>query len=287
MSHFTVLVIGPNPEEQLAPFDENICVEPYPEYQDEDSMRRMLSHYHIDTIGDITPEMAKDWWGTDNWGINEQGVYRMSTDNPNSKWDWYELGGRWTGAFKLKPNHFGKLGKPGAFGNEPREADTVDQAPKGSIDFEKMRMQAKAHAIQTYDLLERVTAGLPLPESWDAMREANPDIGQARKAYHAQPWIKAVTEVEELDTGIFGGPAEKVYCALEENGRNKYITRAMDSVIDAYAIVKDGQWQGRGEMSWFGVSSNDQDEDTWNAKLWEIVNTLPDDTVLSLYDCHI
>lgn len=77
MSHFTVLVIGKNPEKQLEKYDENLDV---PEYK------------------------------------NKEG--EMTTYNPDSKWDWYELGGRWTGYFKTK-NGEGKLGNPGVFKNLP------------------------------------------------------------------------------------------------------------------------------------------------------------------------
>jgi hypothetical protein len=35
-------------------------------------------------------------------GIDDTGVYAMSTYNPESKWDWWTLGGRWAGSFTRK-----------------------------------------------------------------------------------------------------------------------------------------------------------------------------------------
>ena len=49
--------------------------------------------------------------------------------NPNSKWDWYTLGGRWSGMIKLKKGKMGKQGNAGVFDNQVG----IDQAKKGDI----------------------------------------------------------------------------------------------------------------------------------------------------------
>lgn len=64
------------------------------------------------------------------------GTYK-SQYNPNSKWDWYETGGRWTGYFKLKDGAEGKLGRPGVFDNKAK-VNSADIARVKDIDFEKM-----------------------------------------------------------------------------------------------------------------------------------------------------
>lgn len=46
MSHFAVVVIGKNPEEQLAPYNENIKVSPYKDSDvDEDEKQRFIDTY--------------------------------------------------------------------------------------------------------------------------------------------------------------------------------------------------------------------------------------------------
>jgi hypothetical protein len=52
-------------------------------------------------------------------------------------------------------------------------------------------------------------------------------------------------------------------------------------------VVKDGQWYERGKMGWFGMSSGDMDEDQWRAQVLELVEGLPDDTLLTMVDAHI
>jgi len=60
-------------------------------------------------------------------------VQVINRTNPDSKWDWHSLGGRWRGYFKLKPGRKGTLGNPGVSKNKLKY--DVDQALKGDIDF--------------------------------------------------------------------------------------------------------------------------------------------------------
>jgi hypothetical protein len=46
-------------------------------------------------------------WNGNSWRKNEEGVWcGYSTYNPDSKWDWYELGGRWANSIKTKSGEF-------------------------------------------------------------------------------------------------------------------------------------------------------------------------------------
>lgn len=138
MSHYAVLVIGDYPEEQLEKYDENIAVEPYCAGEvSEREKKRMIDFYSTKKQKKYTSfeecylENGEDWDG--NVCRLEDGVWmRYSTYNPDSKWDWYVLGGRWSGEFiKLKENGSGTIGVSGAFGNRTG----VDQAYKRDIDF--------------------------------------------------------------------------------------------------------------------------------------------------------
>lgn len=87
MSHFSVLVIGENIKEQLAPYQENNM---------DDAPKEYLKYYgtSIET-GDSkyyeTEEEARNALGSD---FDEEESY---WENPNAKWDWWVTGGRWSG----------------------------------------------------------------------------------------------------------------------------------------------------------------------------------------------
>ena len=97
--------------------------------------------------------------------------------NPDKKWDWYELGGRWEGMLKLKDDrkHRGRRGRPGLQRMDPDykapEAGYVDQCRKGDIDVEAMRYEAGAKAAEEYGHFARVTEGLPAPATWPEMQK--------------------------------------------------------------------------------------------------------------------
>ena len=109
MSHFTVLVVGQNVKEQLAPFDENIEM---PLYEDgilsESEKKDMMEYYakhertSFHSFEECYERFGEDW--NDNmWKRDTEGVWhRYSTYNPNSKWDGYMIGGRWNNGLELK-----------------------------------------------------------------------------------------------------------------------------------------------------------------------------------------
>lgn len=135
MSHFAVYVFtkenGRSVDELLAPYNENIVYAPYVEYTKQqaiEKVRKDIEDYknglyaeyladpaaykekcsnakHIDYLENEFPkklnwtddecyEYQKEWFEDDM--IDEDGNL-LSTYNPNSKWDWYEIGGRWNG----------------------------------------------------------------------------------------------------------------------------------------------------------------------------------------------
>lgn len=55
-----------------------------------------------------------------------------------------------------------------------------------------------------------------------------------------------------------------------------------------YAIVTpDGEWIERGQMGWWGMSSNDIPMDEWENKFKEYIKSLDKNLILTQVDCHI
>ena len=117
MSHYAVLHIGNRSmlEIDLAPFDENIEVEPYvDETKDEIVANRRATlkqalnlyeeHHHIsaERAAELEAELklsdeelySKCIYSDDT--LTPEG-HRLSTYNPDSRWDYYRIGGRWSG----------------------------------------------------------------------------------------------------------------------------------------------------------------------------------------------
>lgn len=94
--HFTVLVIGDDYEGTLSRYNEN---NPETEYDTKEGIiKRLREEKCSDETDEEIWEEYTDYYG-DN--VDEDGLYPYPIVTPF--WDWYEVGGRWSGLIKLKP----------------------------------------------------------------------------------------------------------------------------------------------------------------------------------------
>ena len=362
MSYFSVLVIGPNIEEQLAPYHEFECTGKNDQYiKDTDITNDVRKAYDgstrtrfkdpagehhcpyqarfavkgegvfaptsypcpegwekteiptkelqsfLEYIEDSESKKpvpfgtSPDLGGDHKYGyvlLNDKGEVEkvINRTNPNAKWDYWREGGRWAGHFLLKapaeirPNYswewtFNADTEP----LDPRMGDNrrADKALKGEVDWEAMMAEAGYKAAKNYDLAMSIFDHLPECKSWEEIRsEHEGDIEAARSAYHDQPRCKALDDERKKDFRNFplGWDASPDDFALS---RERYIENARNRSITTFAIVKDGQWQEKGQMGWFGISTNEKDQETWNSMFAKIIMELPEDTLLTVVDCHI
>jgi hypothetical protein len=101
MSHFTVLVIGDDVEEQLQPFHEYECTGIEDEHVMfvEQNMEEAKTEFEKRKENyDSFEEFMKEWYCAEK---NEEGKWGTIT-NPNAKWDWWTIGGRWSGFLRRK-----------------------------------------------------------------------------------------------------------------------------------------------------------------------------------------
>jgi hypothetical protein len=200
-----------------------------------------------------------------------------STRNPKSKWDWYELGGRWTGFLKLKEGERGETGKQGLM-TSPAKQGYADSALLGDIDIDGMVAEAMEDATKRWRKAHALINGEPY-KKWDEVKELYPIVSEARDFYNSQPPVKRFNESREF--GFFSSP-EDFDISLSD-----YATKAGNSAISTFAVIKNGEWYEKGEMGWWGMVHNESDQDQWDAKIAELIKGLPDDTLISIYDCHI
>lgn len=311
MSHFSVLVIGEDVEGQLQPYHEFECTgtddeyvldidmtdEWRAEYEDTEPHHRAVgadedAEYtlsHKEKYGDFET-FLREWHGIklDGEYSVKQGDRYYDRTNPNCKWDWYVIGGRWRGYFKMKDGldlSAAELGESGTFGNEPKH--DADRIRKGDIDFDGMRNEAEEKARDTYQSMEEATKDIETPgmcwkEFCDKMGEDA--IETARSFFNAHPWVKAIHSSSLGDGYMMGCPVER-FC-VNNGGKETFLKRARDGAISTFAVVKDGKWYAQGDMGWWASVSNEKEDGVWEKEFAKLLDDISDDTMLTLVDCH-
>jgi len=369
MSHFTVLVIGPEPEKQLQPYHEFACTGTVDEYvltidrtadvrkEYKEKTKRIVElpggeqvcAYDDRFYREATPEEKEKHgsligsgggggvsWSSRDWGdgrgyrgkihdtslhagvektvpycerhtlreyvqyayeyaeirsglqpdirgshkygwveIDADGevVAVMGRDNPNHKWDWYLLGGRWTGFFPLKSHTSGSRGKPGLM-TKHAPTGTADQCLWGDVDVDKARTKAEKEARAAFGKWRLVFEEHGRPISWsEAIDRHDKDYTAAREFYRAQPAITNRKHGMRCPVDVFG---------FDEAA---YVAKRRDAALSPFAVVRDGKWFAKGDMGWWAAVSNDKGA-AWDVQLAEMFSTLGPDTMVSLYDCH-
>ena len=230
MSHFFTMVIGDDHDTQLAPFHQFECTGWNDQYvQDIDITGDIKEHirqhpdealadvieYFIGSCPIISTDITPDTNDACKWGyavITDTGdlVRVVSRTNPNAQWDWYKVGGRWSGIY-------------------------------GEDTFRK-------HEVSVDYLKERITA--IAKETWDKNR------------------------------------LPELVDALEMN-YDTYIKQAVTNNLVPWAFIKDGEWHSKGDMGWWGLTKNEMLDEKWSELFWSMFEALPDDTLITIVDCHI
>jgi len=105
MSHFLMGVVVPRDEVKdydfesyingmMEKYSENLEVEGYIDVTKEEVLKKYEEHCQ-----DKSESVANFWEDWSGGKLDEEGN-GLSTYNPDSKWDWYVIGGRWDGAIK-------------------------------------------------------------------------------------------------------------------------------------------------------------------------------------------
>jgi hypothetical protein len=169
--HFLVIVVGGDVDRQMEPFQEgglDACPQHDLEFDDvEDESRE---HYLTGVFdGPLAAGQQPDQHGKplrevfpsfDQYMLAVHGERDEATGrygdwyNPRGQYDWYRVGGRYSGHLVLKPGRERSIGCPGA-GDEPECQERADEAVKGDIDFEVMSRERRDGLVAAWDELER------------------------------------------------------------------------------------------------------------------------------------
>ncbi len=67
--------------------------------------------------------------------------------------------------------------------------------------------------------------------------------------------------------------------------KEQYI--AQRTGVSAYAFLMGENWVQRGEMGWFGISTDEKDPEDWDSEMTAFIKGLDPEQTLTVVDCHI
>ena len=254
MSHFTVGVITRDPynvDYLLRPYDENGTDYYIKElYMSKEDYINSYKNEHPDTT--LTDKQIYATANDMYTGVEEDGIYDYY--NPDAKWDWYEIGGRWSNSLKVKKDaqfnmggHYGKMGTPEGKGRYR----WVDAAPLCEIE-------------------------------WDLMNTISPE--QKKKA--SEFWDKYVLNQDSNYDAKFAYKRE--YYLDRYKTKEEYIKRT--NIFTTHdLLVEDREWITVGDMGWFGCDGSTYDSETDYIKQFYDIVKAPEyqNYWFVVVDCHI
>lgn len=218
---------------------------------------------------------AKDWCGHD--GPKPNGRYGHTT-NPNGHWDWYKIGGRWSGFFPLVDN---------GLGSKARVGDIAALCEIDQKRVEATRVERRDEFLREYQAL---LAGKDF-SSFEGPRSAAMRMGLLRVEHGpvtaspgetVLPWTRYVRG-ENDDRRTWNDVATTV---TAETLETKY-GRCFHPLVTFAAVDNDG-WHAPGEMGWWACSDDSPEQYlAWcDQFVPRFLSGRPYDTLV-LLDCHV
>lgn len=280
MSHYTVAVITDKLNkigEMLAPYSENMEVEPYVDETKEaiinsakERKERVLQRkekgeeldkYDIEYLNANTDEELYKLQIYEDESYDKNGNH-LTTYNPNSKWDWYEIGGRWNKILLVKEEVKDiEEGTP-SWGN----LDSINKkAPEGF----KWVTGAKIKDIEFEKAIEFNNTYNKSIRFWELYVEGQEPQNEEEKEMIKWEIYKKEYYIERYET--------------KENYAK------INSIFTTWALLDEKGWHEKGEMGWFAMANDTKDSELLFIEKFTETIQKPEnqDKYLVIVDSHI
>lgn len=309
MSHFSVAILTKGKpsiediEDILAPYQENNCgdcPEKYMEFYDYENYRTVYENettkayqlfngeiveYPTDEQKDGATEITisfKELYDTFEQFLekylcacyDEEKKQYGYWENPDARWDWWVLGGRWAGLLKLPKKNTVSFDEMMS-GIDGKETDYSRGEKSPFSDYDPYESQEFILAD-----IARVKDIITEPEASDVTKSK---LFWELKIEEREP----VNDEEKKIKDGFMLYTKKYYLEKYKT-KEKYID--LTTRFQTYAVItKDGEWIEPGTMGWWGCSNAlDEDEETYLNNYHKLVfENADEDDYITIVDCHI
>lgn len=321
MSHFFTLVVTDDYptqevlEKVMQPFHQHECTGINGQYVvDVDITEEAKSSYEEHKENEQTPfkQFLDGWYGENGYFLKDEKVYTKT--NPNYKWDWWQVGGRYSGrlgAYKPEenPNNWEKCFI--CNGTGMRMDDLGIKARKENPDYSCNGCNGKGTSLKWPTCFEKYDGDIcqvkdinldtirmkNVTDRFDFLKEtctkhniSLAELEDCLRAFQKEHEEYKNNPNKEWNEVTYSEKAMKYQKA--DIWRELYLVNvplvdwanSAPSLI-SFAVNDNGKWSERGEMGWWGVVSNEND--SWEKEYQKFLNSLKPDQYLTVVDCHI
>ncbi len=190
--------------------------------------------------------------------------------NPNSFYDWYEIGGRWPYTFLVRSDCASAIGGEKSWFNK-------DSEPPYAPDGYKWTAGARKKDI-AWDVMKQIG----IQEQTELFRTLE-DCFKSGKALENYFYAQ-ITDEGILDWQSYLYKAGET---LEQYLGRHNLGSDCQYPCSPYGFVHDAEYCSRGDMGWFGISTNEKEDVVWRDTVQHYLEGLPEDSWLVSLDCHV
>lgn len=248
-------------DERMAPYSESLEVEPYVYLTAKEVGKEFEAYKKKHPKGERNVrEWAKGWYGEE---LDNKGNL-LSTQNRDSFWDWYRIGGRWDGAITDNP-----------------------QRSDDGFNFNKRHETLKNNSIPVEELLEKVRGAQEKIKGH--METAKLMAGGMETMFSNQ------FACYDLWTNFFGNGDRKKVTKEQEKFYDEVMGRFKENLekyhfynkyILGKVLDRDGKLHEGTKYGWFGFSKDTKSQDEWIKEYIELLENHKDCYLVAL-DCHV
>lgn len=191
--------------------------------------------------------------------------------NPDAKWDWWEIGGRFQNRLRVKGSEAG-----------------VNYCRGSSLDLERYAKENQTKIREFFEKYEQLSSGAETTEPFEGTRETGLKVGLIDCVDQSQltgnEWRK-----NEWPANPANPRTEPRYDVFKEpNDASKKAVEALYSGIGGWAVLGADGWKQCGNMGWWGMSDANESSVVKFAaerEAW-LQSGDPEDWIV-IVDCHV
>jgi len=205
--------------------------------------------------------------------------------NPNGHWDWWQLGGRYSGKFHVRAGAPTVRGESrGNFNSPMPPASGTDAIRWGDIDLDAMLAEQRGHRRAWIDEIVQ-KSGLTRATVDELLPKLQPRIAALHDEWQALPTEGRPGYADWLDTQITGDAKaiRKATWDLPDIDSDQTIEAWIAAALPltCFAMLKDGEWFEKG---WARLST--EQEAAFHERCQRIFDTIRPDQWIVCVDCH-